>query len=788
MGTAVSPAGSLQRVKDLLGRLFTVKPCVPKEMNPPLNPVLVTDAEGLERVRSFLASVDLYGLDIETNVEPTFFTRKIRTIQVGNRDIQFVIDLLAFAGSTENLIFEQGEFGERVHTLRPVVDVLRPSLEALTHTKAGANLEFEYVQLRWCLGLRPWNFFDIQLAEKNMYCGKVDFFTKGFWALDDLAVRYCGIQIDKTLQTSFNLTDPLTPAQLDYAVLDVRVPLAIMKAQLAIGEKDGLLHTFKIDNDTIPTSGEMHIRGFYLDRPSWVALLDDIRVRHKANIAKLDDFFVPICGEAKIPDYDLVALEAEWKATEPKVKGSVRRKVAAERYRAARAEITLATKKLSPDKKGKIAWIGKAKINYASPTELLGVLRTIGYGKDRLKSTDDDDLKRLAGDPLIEAIQAYRETEKILKTYDEKWLDKSISPISGRVHSRFNVLGAETGRMSSDKPNLFNILKDKLWRACFKAPKGRKIVTIDYAGQELRILTDQANYDKWIEAFAKGQDVHSICAEDVLEEEWINARVPGCNYYEQDKKKCDENVCKVHDEKRKPFKNINFGIAYGMSKFKYAADIVGKVLKKLLAKLGLQSHEATDEHRNEAYEQSLSEGDRLLEKWKKKNAVVWTFLVKKQKQASTTFEARTASGRRRFFTKPIYENAAVKAKAKIKKKWKVDRDPTNKEIISMLGQMRGAIEREGANTGIQGTGADMTKTAMGCGFDKDGKPYLFHTLPQYDAFLVNAPYDELVAECPEEHAQAVYDLIGDAMRRAGAEFVTRVTMEYEGHIDDHWRK
>src|SRR4051794_21246016 len=85
-----------------------LKDIIPSEMVPPLKPFLVTDLEGLSVVVDYLKLTPVFGFDIETNVVDNFVNRRIRTIQIGDRDQQFIIDLLAFAGTKEALIASQG--------------------------------------------------------------------------------------------------------------------------------------------------------------------------------------------------------------------------------------------------------------------------------------------------------------------------------------------------------------------------------------------------------------------------------------------------------------------------------------------------------------------------------------------------------------------------------------------------------------------------------------------------------------------------------------------------------
>lgn len=76
-------------------------------LQPPLKPTLIVDEEGLLLLKDYIARKRtkkdcVIGLDTETSVTDDFWFRRVRTIQLGDRDEQFVIDLLAFAGSKIN--------------------------------------------------------------------------------------------------------------------------------------------------------------------------------------------------------------------------------------------------------------------------------------------------------------------------------------------------------------------------------------------------------------------------------------------------------------------------------------------------------------------------------------------------------------------------------------------------------------------------------------------------------------------------------------------------------------
>src|ERR1700679_4186198 len=94
------------------------------------------------------------------------------------------------------------------------------------------------------------------------------------------------------------------------------------------------------------------------------------------------------------------------------------------------------------------------------------------------------------------------------------------------------------------------------------------------------------------------------------------------------------------------------------------------------------------------------------------------------------------------------------------------RQPTSKEINKTIGGMSGGIERQGKNHAIQGTNATIIKLAGGCGYDADGKPYLWHIFPLFRAMLLKMVHDELVVQCPRQHSKKVAEAIGDAFKRA----------------------
>lgn len=710
-------------------------------LNPPPNVTVVTDPSGLQKIDEFFSRVDTFGVDVETNVTDSFLDRKLRTIQVGTRDEQYIIDLLAFAGSTEKLL-EQG-WMKAPDWAVPIVECLKKAFDSNKWLKVGVYLQFDYEAILWCLGLYTWHLYDCMLAEKALNAGKVPFYTEGYYSMLGMCKKYLKIEIDKALQTSFDLSTKLTEEQIIYASLDTRLPLAIRKAQTPAVVGNELELCIKIENDAIPAFGDMHLYGFKLDADKWLALNAKNKERHAENIKALDKFFLNIVGHKNRTFCNLKDLEDAWRNEKDKAK----RAAALKAYREE-------AKKQREFKKAAESFQGEAAINYEATPQILAALRKAGFGERKLPNTSNDALKKLAPDnPIIAALINYRASAIQLKTFGESFVEKYINPVTKRIHSEIDQYGAATGRTSSSKPNIQNIPKEAEWRKCFVPEHGWTLITSDYSGCELRILAEVSGEKAWVDAFNNGWDVHSVGAEILFGEEWAKSADGGCAYIKAHQK-CK---CKKHKVLRDKVKAINFGIAYGMEAAKLAND------------LGI----------------SLDEATHLLKKYRETFKSVTAWLGKAGNMAKLQLMCRTLSGRIRWFERPSWETAHRLAEERASK----DKRPLHPNDVSRTYySMYGNIEREGKNTPIQGTNADMVKLAVGCGFDSDGKPYMWHRLREFSAKLVNIVHDEVVVEVKKELAEELKDIVGDCMSRAGGVFVKSIPMAYEATIADEWSK
>lgn len=112
---------------------------------------------------------------------------------------------------------------------------------------------------------------------------------------------------------------------------------------------------------------------------------------------------------------------------------------------------------------------------------------------------------------LARAILSYRESHKEHSTY-VIGMKKRLQ--GGRIHAQFNLHIAETGRLSSSKPNMQNIKAGRL-RNMFIPDDGHVLLSADYSAIELRIAAVffKSLGDPWLfEQFANNRPLHKEMA------------------------------------------------------------------------------------------------------------------------------------------------------------------------------------------------------------------------------------------------------------------------------------
>jgi DNA polymerase-1 len=177
-------------------------------------------------------------------------------------------------------------------------------------------------------------------------------------------------------------------------------------------------------------------------------------------------------------------------------------------------------------------------------------------GKSGVYSTDVNELERIAaehegaGSEVARLVLEWRQLSKLKSTYTDA-LQQQINPATDRVHTCFSLAIAQTGRLSSTDPNLQNIpIRTEIGRRirhAFVAPPGHVLLAADYSQIELRLAAHMADVPQLREAFAQGQDIHNLTAQELFGT--------------------------VDRDTRGKAKTINFAILYGISSWGLAGRL-----------------------------------------------------------------------------------------------------------------------------------------------------------------------------------------------------------------------
>jgi len=289
--------------------------------------------------------------------------------------------------------------------------------------------------------------------------------------------------------------------------------------------------------------------------------------------------------------------------------------------------------------------------------------------------------------PFLEHLLAHRDNIKLRQIVDA--LMRAIAD-DGRIHTTYQQTVTSTGRLSSTDPNLQNIPvrteTGRRVREAFVAGHGYDgLLSADYSQIEMRVMAHVSGDPALIEAFRSGVDFHTVTASHVF-------RVPA-----------DE----ITPAQRSKVKQVNYGLAYGLSAF------------GLSARLGIDVGEARD----------------LMDGYFATFGHVREYLDAVVEQARKTGYTETLLGRRRYLP----------------------------DLTSMNRQRREMAERAALNAPIQGTAADIIKLAMVRAAARLHDDHL-------SSRLLLQVHDELVFEvAPGERdalTKAVTDVMSGAMQLA----------------------
>lgn len=384
---------------------------------------------GVEESLSLLSPLKEVSADTETEGIDEY-TKKLKSIQLGNYDFQVVIDTTTIDIKLYKRLFES--------------DVL------FLFWNAIFDLRFLYMN-----NIYPKNVYDGFLAEKLMWLG----YPPGIhsMSLKSAGENYLGVELDKSVRGKI-IYQGLTDETIIYGANDVKYLGPIKEKQLKELKDRDLLRAIDIENRFVLVLAYCQHCGIKLDVDKWKNKMQKDKEREVNAKKELDKWLIE---------------------NEPK------------------------SKYIFIDRQGDL-FTGfnlepQVKINWNSVKQVAPIFKKYGViievdDKEKGGTKDSIDAKVLKPQKdkcsLIPIYLRYREATKVTSTYGENFL-KQINPVSGRIHTNYSQLGADTTRITSggkDKSNnteyvnLLNLPADGETRACFVAEEGNKWISIDYSG------------------------------------------------------------------------------------------------------------------------------------------------------------------------------------------------------------------------------------------------------------------------------------------------------------------
>lgn len=655
---------------------------------------------GVEESLKLLDPLTIVGLDTETTgLDP--WTKKLKSIQLGNYDFQVVIDTT---------------------TINPTL--YKEYLES-NRLFVGWNLKFD-LKFLFRQNIVPRNVWDGYLAEKLMWLG----YPPGIHSLSLKAAgeNYLDIELDKSVRGKI-IYAGLTEDVIAYSANDVKYLEKIMNLQRIELAKKGLEKAIIYENKFVLPLVYCEYCGIKLDADKWKVKMQKDKQRVTAALDNCNKWLLE---------------------NEPN------------------------SKYIFIDRQGDI-FNGfnlkpQVKLNWNSAKQLIPLFKKYGVNvttEDKVKGGTKDSIDAKSLKPqkdkcsLIPLYLEYKEAIKVTSTYGENFL-KQINPVSGRIHTNYQQMGADTTRLTSggkDKNakveyvNLLNLPANAETRACFIAENGNKWISIDYSGQETYLMASIANDEAIIKELTEGSgDIHSLTAY--------------MSYHEIPRDTNIKDIKKKYHDLRQDAKGIEFAINYGgdantISKNKgIPIEKAKKIYNAYMA--GFKGLKRYQDFRRKDW---FNKGYILLNPLTGHKAYIYDYkeLLEDKKWMATLDwdyyrEMKTAC--------PECETV---------------------QRVRHFFKRKSASEKQSINYPIQATGSMCLRVSMINFFE-----YLRSNNLLFKVLICVTPYDEINCEAPAEIADTVVKVLYNCMVKAGSYFCTRckldadVSYDKDGNLPTYW--
>ena len=719
----------------------------------------VYECISVEKSLELLETIKIVGLDTETEgFDP--YTKKLLSLQLGNKDFQVVIDC-----STID------------------VKLYKEYLES-DRTFLGWNLKFD-LRFLYYHDIYPKKVYDGYLAEKLLWLG----YPSGIHGLSLKAAgeNYLNIELDKSTRGKIHYLG-LNAEVIQYGANDVKYLEDIIRRQYKELIKKGLTEAIKVENQFVLPLAYMEHCGIKLDIEKWKAKMNKDRQELEESVKALNSYVESMVSNASassdihIEENFLISTDSyggheDFSVPEdahiiPNSGYSTQgTDTVTYNYVKIRRRFPFCRVNLQGD-----LWEGfdtrpKCIINWDSPKQVIPLFEFLGFNLEAKDKATGQMKKSVEAkviepqkdiNPIAEIYLRYKAAAKVVGTYGQNFLDQ-VNPISGRIHTHYNQLGADTTRITSggkDKNNkieyvnLLNLPSDEETRACFVAEKGNKWISIDYSGQETYLMASIANDQAIIKELTEGSgDIHSLTAYMAYPE--IPRDTP-----------IKEIKMKFHNL-RQEAKGIEFAINYGGD-----ANTIHQ-------NKGIPIEEAQKVYNNYM---SGFYGLKKYQEFRRKDWFDKGYILLNPLTGHKAFiydYDELLSEKRRMSEDGFWDYYR-----------EMKRDCPTCDTVQMVKHFfkrKAASEKQSINYPIQATGSQCLRKSMIYLW----KYIISHNLQGIVKICV-APYDEINLEAPADIAEEIAKVTYDCMVRAGAIFCTRckldadISRNKDNTLPDHW--
>lgn len=558
-----------------------------------------------------------------------------------------------------------------------VIDIklLKPLLEDPSKTFILQNAKFD-LKFFYKQGIYIKNVYDTMLAECLLTAGYEDR-SVGLLAI---AKKYLNVDLDKSVRGDIH-REGLSDRVIVYSAEDVRYLTRIKQKQMQQIKELELEKVLELENQVVKVFARMEYTGVLIDQDKWM----EVALQAEKNVYELTkELDKYIDEEEKLAKFKPKSIQTNLFDFE-------------ERHHT---------------------------VNWGSPKQKVEILQALGL--DITTVSDRDLQKNKKNHPIVSKFIDYSKQAKLASSFGREFL-KFVNPVTKRVHPNYWQI-LSTGRISVKEPNVNQIpargeLGGKI-RAAFIAKPGHVIVGGDYSGMELRIIASLSKDPLWINAFKNGEDLHSVLCAATFD-------IPISDVKQPFPEKPEKSYRDVQ-------KTINFGLAYGMSKFKLA-DTMGIPVGK---------------------------ADEIIKKFFKVVPEVQRFL-----------DTLGNLGKQRGYIRTSLPYRRMRRFKKLE------------DYVSQVGSNQGfpdfaylgSVERASKNMPIQGTNGDVIKLAL-CRvqevIDNEGWP----------VNILLSVYDEIQTECEESRAEEWKHRLDQIMIESAEEVVKDVPIVVDCAISTHWSK